>query len=384
MHLSCRVSPWNSIGLPLTLLFALGWAISSARADAPVFRACDAFDGKFALKWEPVRPDPTHISLEKNPGKLTITTQRGSIHGDEKNDAYGEGIQAKNLHLIRNPATSDGDFVITTCIESFSPEARWQQAGLIVYDDDDNYLKWDLEWNPISPAGVTLVFLREVSKRSDYSATMPEADFKKVWLRLTRRGGAYQYAYSTDGEKFTVVGEKSWGKSAPQRIGIFAKNGGNPNASEVDAVFDFFEARSLTDAEKNDPNYVERKKLRGTWKVVSCKLGGKTLASAPLSKFAFEGTNVTIVEKTQSLETEFTLDVTKEPKGLLLSALSSSSNEPVSGLYSLDDDSLVICLGLDPEAPAPTKLETTAGDRQLLITLRRVAVIEAAVIQRNR
>ena len=94
MHLSCRVSPWNSIGLPLTLLFALGWAISSARADAPAFRACDAFDGKFALKWEPVRPDPTHISLEKNPGKLTITTQRGSIHGDEKNDAYGEGIQA--------------------------------------------------------------------------------------------------------------------------------------------------------------------------------------------------------------------------------------------------------------------------------------------------
>jgi hypothetical protein len=56
----------------------------------------------------------------------------------------------------------------------------------------------------------------------------------------------------------------------------------------------------------------------------------------------------------------------------------------VIGLYSLDDDSLVICLGLDPEAPAPTKLETTEGDRQLLITLRRVAVIEAAVIQRNR
>ena len=117
---------------------------------------------------------------------------------------------------------------------------------------------------------------------------------------------------------------------------------------------------------------------------MSCKLGGKTLTSAPLSKFAFEGTNVTIVEKTQSLETEFTLDVTKEPKGLLLSALSSSSNEPVNGLYSLADDSLVICLGLDPEAPAPTKLETTEGDRQLLITLRRVAVIEAAVIQRNR
>jgi hypothetical protein len=86
----------------------------------------------------------------------------------------------------------------------------------------------------------------------------------------------------------------------------------------------------------------------------------------------------------EGIQAKNLLDVTKEPKGLLLSALSSSSNEPVNGLYSLDDDSLVICLGLDPEAPASTKLETTEGDRQLLITLRRVAVIEAAVIQRNR
>jgi uncharacterized protein (TIGR03067 family) len=353
------------------------------RADEPVFRAHDEFDGKLVLEWDPVRPDPTHISLEKNPGKLTITTQRGSIHGDEKNDAYGEGIQAKNLYLIPNPSAGDSDFVATTCIESFTPETNWQQAGLIVYDDDDNYLKWDLEWNQNSPAGVTIVFLRETAQRSRVSATMPEADSKKFWLRLTKRGDAYQRAFSTDGAEFIVAGEGSWGDGAPKRIGIYAKNGGNPNASEVDAVFDFFEVRSLSDAEKNDPNYVERKKLRGTWEVVSCKLGGKLLTGAPLSRFAFDGISVTIVEKTQSLKTEYALDVEKKPKGLRLSALSASSNAPVGGVYSVEDDTLTICLGLDPEAPAPTELETTQGDGRLLINLRRMTETEVAAIQRT-
>jgi len=367
----------------LAVLFALGWLASGGFADEPVFRAYDGFDGKLALEWNPVRPDATHISVEKNPGKFTITTQRGSIHGDEKSDAYGEGIQAKNLYLIPNPADVDGDFVATTCIESFSPKTHWQQAGLIVYDDDDNYLKWDLEWNQDSPAGVTIVFLQETAGQSDYSATMPEADTEKCWLRLTKRDDAYQYSFSTDGEKFTVAGEESWGDGAPQRIGIYAKNGGNPDASDVDAVFDFFEVRSLTDAEKNDPNYVERKKLRGTWEVVSCKLGGKSLTNAPLSRFVFEGISVTIVEKTKSLKTAYTLDMATEPKGIRLSALSSSSKVPVDGVFSVEDDALVICIELAREAPAPNKLETKEGDRRLLVTLRRKTETEAAEINRT-
>ena len=383
MRLSLGVYGWQSMRLPLAVLIALGWVVSGGFADEHAFRAYDGFDGKLGLEWDPVRPDPTHVSLEKNPDKFTITTQRGSIHGDEKNDAYGEGIQAKNLYLIHNPAGGDGNFVATTCIESFLPTTQWQQAGLMVYDDDDNYLKWDLEWNRNSPAGVTIVFLQETAQRSQVSATMPAADSKKFWLRLTKREDAYQYSFSTDGEKFTVAGEKSWGDGAPKRIGIYAKNGGNPNAGDVDAAFDFFEVRSLTEAEKNDPIYVERKKLRGSWEVVSCELGGKSLASAPLSRFDFEGLGVTIVEKAQFLKTAYTLDVAKEPKGIRLSALSSSSKTPVGGVYSIEDDILTICIGLDPEASAPSELETKEGDRRLLVTLRRMTETEAAAIKRT-
>jgi hypothetical protein len=105
-------------------------AISS---EGLVLLAYDGFDGKLGLNWKPVRPDPSHISLTKTKGALTITTQRGSIHGEETKDVYGEGIQAKNLYLIDNPLAHGGDFVATTCVSGFTPEMRFQQAGLIVY-----------------------------------------------------------------------------------------------------------------------------------------------------------------------------------------------------------------------------------------------------------
>src|SRR5208283_613233 len=58
----------------------------SAPADPLPVVAFDGFQGKLSLPWKPVRHDPTHVSLKRHPGKLTIITQRGSIHGDEKID----------------------------------------------------------------------------------------------------------------------------------------------------------------------------------------------------------------------------------------------------------------------------------------------------------
>src|SRR3954465_6836366 len=74
----------------------------------------DDFNGKTHLNWKPVRLDESHVSLTKNPGKLTITTQRGTIHGFELQDQFAEGIQAKNIYVLDNPVGPDADFVVTT------------------------------------------------------------------------------------------------------------------------------------------------------------------------------------------------------------------------------------------------------------------------------
>src|SRR5438552_16998219 len=71
----------------------------------------DGFNGKFALDWKVVRGDADHVSLKKVPGALVITTQRGSIHGKEKDDKLSDGLRAKNIHLIDIRFAKDKDWV---------------------------------------------------------------------------------------------------------------------------------------------------------------------------------------------------------------------------------------------------------------------------------
>ena len=219
---------------------------SQTAGDAFGFLVLDAFDGKLGLNWKPVRPDPSHISLTKTPGALTITTQRGSIHGEETKDEFGGGVQAKNLYLIDNPLAPAGDFVATTCVSGFTPETTYQQAGLIVYNDDDNYLKFGYEFNWRNPGGgQAFCILTESDAKSEFQYLDNEhAGLKRYWVRLTKRGNRYEYAFSTDGKSYTVSGEVVWGDGSPKQIGMLAKNGGNKDAGELDAAFDFFELRA--------------------------------------------------------------------------------------------------------------------------------------------
>ena len=95
-----------------------------AEGDSTVL-ARDDFDGKLALDWKILDPDPTHTSLAKNPGTLTITAKYGG-----------------NVFLLSPPTRATEDFEVTTCISSFQPSDPYHQAGLIVHDGNDNYVKF--------------------------------------------------------------------------------------------------------------------------------------------------------------------------------------------------------------------------------------------------
>ena len=69
----------------------------------------------------------------------------------------------------------------------------------------------------------------------------PSLASRKYWLRIVKRGNKYQYAYSYDGEHYVTVGEQAWGDGKPKKLGLLAKNGGNPDASELECQFDFFQ-----------------------------------------------------------------------------------------------------------------------------------------------
>lgn len=203
----------------------------------------DGFDGKLALDWKQVRLDPTHISLARKPGHLTITTQRGSIHGTPDGNEAGAEFLARNLTLVANPLAPDADFVVTTRVVGFTPAERYQQAGLIVYADDDNYLKFGYEYNWGAGAGQTFFGVAEVDGRPTHLPVESESGLKDYWLRLTRRGDRYEYATSLDGQAWRSHGTATWA-GTPARIGLLAKNGGAEGTAEVDAHFDSFELRA--------------------------------------------------------------------------------------------------------------------------------------------
>ena len=267
------------------------------------FLAFDGFDGQLGLNWRPVRHDPSHVSLSKNPGRLTVTTQRGSIHGPTPAGVKDSAAdpRTKNLFLIDNLLARDSDFVATTCVVGFRPARQYQQAGLVLYDDDDHYLKWTYEFNDgflrqaalpdrkrlaeityervklapgtapdprvetkpkkeydrIAWVNVALANSREESGLPYFIAVgktdgIPEhfiaaeaaPNLPRVWLRVTKRGNLYDCATSTDGDRFVKRGTVDWGKGGPKRIGLIAQNGGEPGVPETDAAFEFFELRA--------------------------------------------------------------------------------------------------------------------------------------------
>lgn len=198
--------------------------------------AFDTFDGELSLDWRVLRPDPSHYSLSKKPGSLTITTQQGGF--------AGPNADYVNLFLLDGPAAPGGDFQITTRISSFKPKEPWNQAGLICYNDDDNYLKWNYEQRASDEPCVFSLGRETQQQLVSVYFEAPEG-FDDFWLRVTKRGNRYTVSTSFDGRLFQRGDVFAWGNGTVKCVGLFAKNGSGTSAPEVDASFEFFEVRAV-------------------------------------------------------------------------------------------------------------------------------------------
>ncbi len=89
---------------------------------------CDDFDSGLGKQWQVVRPDAGNMTVAD--GKLTITTGKGDIN-QANNNASNIVLQSANT-----------DWHIQTLLKTDAvPGAPAQNAGLVVYQDDDNFLK---------------------------------------------------------------------------------------------------------------------------------------------------------------------------------------------------------------------------------------------------
>ncbi|MFF5217139.1 ThuA domain-containing protein [Micromonospora sp. NPDC000442] len=237
-------------------LFAL-----NGGTDAPVVEA--AFDWFQVIPDEPAGPvDPsdefTGISLDKCRWNAILRedlsayrVSGGSLHIDVPNgDIYGTNNTGPTNFILQN--TPSGDWTMETKIDGSLLDEQYQQAGLIVYGDDDNYLKFDFVVDNQAGQPVS----RRIELRSEIDGTIqdPQPGAENLtsaewYLRLVRTGDTFTGSYSADGTTWTALTElTNAAVGATPKVGVFTL-GGNQTASKS-ASFDYF--RFSTEAGPDD------------------------------------------------------------------------------------------------------------------------------------
>ena len=161
-------------------------------------------------QWEIVREDSSSWSLQN--GALTVVTGQGDVTL-ANNNASNIFVQSANTDWTAE----------TKLTASAVPGNPAQNAGLIAYSDDDNFVKLVYAAPAFgrgapqaapgaAPAGsIQLVAEEGGYNKSTVSVSLSGLPVKDntVWLRLVKAGSQYTAYYSLDGRKFTKAGEAS-------------------------------------------------------------------------------------------------------------------------------------------------------------------------------
>ncbi len=177
-----------------------------------------------------VREDPTAYRVSG--GSLHIDISNGDIYG-------GDNSGPTNFILQTAPT---GDWTVETKVDGSLLNEQYQQAGLIVYGNDDNYLKFDFIADNVAGQAVE----RRLEFRSEIDAVVQDPQpqvsnlTNAVWhLRLARKGNVYTASYSANGTDWTTLPAlTNAAVSATPKVGLFTL-GANQTARKT-ASFDYF------------------------------------------------------------------------------------------------------------------------------------------------
>jgi cytochrome c len=222
------------IGMYATASTAAGTQANIARFDYFTLDApqepSDEFEGTSLnlCRWSQiVRHEPGGYTV--GDGKLTLPAAHG--------DFFGANAPNNNPNILLQPAPS-GPWTMTTRL-TFDPNENYEQAGLLVYGDDQNYVKADY----VHANGRGLEFLREANGQAAgfggfvNISTQPTT----VDLRITSDGTTLRAYYRFEGGPWTPYGEPAALASVPSpKIGIYANDSNATVTTRNDAVFDFF------------------------------------------------------------------------------------------------------------------------------------------------
>jgi hypothetical protein len=156
--------------------------------------------------WQWTRENQSTYNFTKKPGWLTITTEPGDISEASNN--------AKNVLL----QSANNDWVIETKLVGSREPSQPENAGLLAYQDDNNFVKLMLRavtkttrQRGAQPGTIDLVIEENGIAKSMASFNLTKAITGEtaLILKLEKKGGIYTAYYSLDGTKFDKLGTAS-------------------------------------------------------------------------------------------------------------------------------------------------------------------------------
>ncbi|NUT91413.1 MAG: PKD domain-containing protein, partial [Saccharothrix sp.] len=182
-------------------------------------------------------------------GKLVIPSASSDIYQNTNN--------TPNIVLQDLPS---GPFQATAKVH-FPARRAYQQAGLVIYGDDDNYAKMVIEGRSDTDDAANRIFqfIREEAGQPNEvgesnTAPLGAAYPDTVWVRFTSDGQNLTASYSADGQAFTAMPQtKALAGMANPKVGLLSLVGGGGDRPVVDAEFDWFSVVP-DDTASVDPN----------------------------------------------------------------------------------------------------------------------------------
>ena len=175
------------------------------------------------LTW--TRP-PKNFTIED--GRITITTEP---HTDLWQRTYYH-FRNDNAPVLQMQTDEQYfSFTVKTAFEE--SHHRFDQCGIVMYLDSDNWLKGSIEYENDRFQHLGSVVTNH--GYSDWATTAIDASIKSMWYRLSRRAGDYCIECSADGEHFSQMRVcHMWQGGGTVRFGIYACS---PEDSSFTATF---------------------------------------------------------------------------------------------------------------------------------------------------
>lgn len=118
--------------------------------------------------------------------------------------------------------------------------ARFDQAGLMLRIDHENYVKFGIEYVD----GIQNISAVVTHKTSDWSVIPQEKPLPFIWLKAVRRLDAVELFFSFDDKKYTLMRTLYMPDNCPMQVGPV---GASPDGNGFNAVFENFELTHLPD-----------------------------------------------------------------------------------------------------------------------------------------